>query len=574
MLNRVVITIQIITALALTPAAARAAAADSAAPQPSETIEGFITTVRAAARSRDSLAALAREARGASREYLEETIWQRDAEVHQAVLEASDWITGEKGKGHDVTQAQQRAGETLRQEWPGHLAELRRHEQALRDLRVAADSTSGAARLALESDLTEASGRLLDLYQMLVEGVLALEHAGVDASAQRKFLVKELPTIAAGMVTRLQLASRDQAGANARLAGDPSNPDLRNALATTEERLNRVTRLLAVVIHLMDRLGLDTSELRVALISTTGRITLDVFHWKVLLGLTKMLWGQIVDLLAVRIPHLLFQGLLIVVTFLGFRAASNLVRRGVRRAIQRSSMSELMRSTVIGLSARSVMVIGFLVILTQLGLRVAPLLAGLGIAGVAVGFALQNSLANFAAGGMILGTRPFDVGDEIEVAGVLGIVRHMSLVSTTILTADNQTLIVPNNMIWTGVIRNRTTQPQRRVDLIFGIDYSDDVDKAERALREVVLEHTKVLREPAPVIKLHQLADSSVNFVVRAWAARENYQDVYWDLTRAVKLRFDREGITIPFPQRELHISSGEGQEAGNLLGPVPPSKE
>jgi len=112
------------------------------------------------------------------------------------------------------------------------------------------------------------------------------------------------------------------------------------------------------------------------------------------------------------------------------------------------------------------------------------------------------------------------------------------------------------------VIRNRTALPTRRVDLMFGIDYGDDVAKAERVLREVVAAQENVLPEPAPVIRLHQLADSSVNFVVRAWAAKERYWDVYWDLTRAVKLRFDQEGITIPFPQRDVHLKGGEGAPA------------
>ena len=574
MMNRVVITIQVIAAVGLAPVTAVGAATDSTATQPSKTIEGFIAAAHASAKSRDSLATITRGAHGTSREYLEEMIWQHDLDLHQAVLGAAEWIDDEKDKGHDVTRARQAVGQALREEWPGHLAEMRRHQQTLLALRAAADTASGAARLTTESDLTVESGRLLELYEMLVDGVLAFEHAGVDASVQRKFLVKELPAMSTGLETRLEVASRDRASASAHLASDPKNPALREALATAEERLKRVTQSLTVAIGLMDRLGLDSSSQRVTLVSSTGRITLDVFRWKVLLGLLKMLWGQLIDLLAVRIPHWLFQGLLIAATFFGFRAASNLVRRGVRHAVRRSSMSELMRSTVVGLSARAVMVVGFLVILTQLGLRVAPLLAGLGIAGVAVGFALQNSLANLAAGGMILSTRPFDLGDEIQVAGVEGIVKRMSLVATTILTFDNQTVVVPNNMIWTGVIRNRTTQPVRRVELVFGIDYGDDVEKAERVLRELVQEQTKVLSEPAPIIKLNQLADSSVKFVVRVWAARENCDDVYWDLTRAVKLRFDREGITIPFPQQEVHLSAGEAERAAPALGPGRPRQE
>jgi small conductance mechanosensitive channel len=214
------------------------------------------------------------------------------------------------------------------------------------------------------------------------------------------------------------------------------------------------------------------------------------------------------------------------------------------------------------------MLVGLIVILTQLGVQVAPLLAGFGVAGVVVGFAMQSTLSNFAAGGMILGNRPFDLGDEIEVAGVAGHVRHMSLVSTTVVTGDNQTLIIPNSAVWGGVIRNKTTQPNRRVDLTFGIGYGNDIEKAERALREVVAGLENVLKDPAPVIKLHQLADASVLFLVRVWTARTHYDAVIWDLTRAVKLRFDQDGITIPLPQRELHFKVS-GKDASAAMGAV-----
>jgi len=171
-----------------------------------------------------------------------------------------------------------------------------------------------------------------------------------------------------------------------------------------------------------------------------------------------------------------------------------------------------------------------------------------------LGFALQDSLSNFAAGAMILIYRPFDVGDVIEAAGIAGKVSRMSLVSTTILTFDNQTLIVPNNKIWGDVIRNVTAQTIRRVDLVFGIGYADDVEHAESVFRDVVAKHEKVLADPKPTVKLHALGESSVDFIVRPWCRKEDYWDVYWDLTREVKLRFDREGISIPFPQRDVHV--------------------
>jgi small conductance mechanosensitive channel len=313
------------------------------------------------------------------------------------------------------------------------------------------------------------------------------------------------------------------------------------------------------VTELMDRLGLEESDLRVALILSTGRISADVFRWRVLLGLLQAWSSHLGEFLSVKAPQWLFQALLIAITFLAFRWAARLVRRAVRRAVGRSQLSELMRATLSRLAGTAVMTLGIAVILTQLGVQLAPVLAGFGIAGLAVGFALQNTLANLAAGSLILGTRPFDLGDEIEAAGVAGTVKRMSLVSTTILTPDNQTLIVPNSSIWGGVIRNRTAEPIRRVDLTFSVAYGDDVDLVERVLAEVVRANEKVLTEPAPVIKLHQLAESSVNFIVRVWTRKERYWDVYWDLTRAVKLRFDQEGLTFPFPQQEVTHRAAPG---------------
>ena len=200
------------------------------------------------------------------------------------------------------------------------------------------------------------------------------------------------------------------------------------------------------------------------------------------------------------------------------------------------------------------MALGVLMALSQVGISLAPMLAGLGVAGFIVGFALQDSLGNFASGAMILIYRPFDVGDLIEITGASGLVKKMNLVSTTILTLDNQTLVVPNSKIWGDVIKNVTAQKERRVDLEFGIAYDDDIELAERILDEIVSAHKNVLKHPKPMIKLHTLGESSVNFIVRPWTKTEDYWDVYWDLTREVKMRFDREGISIPFPQRDIHL--------------------
>jgi small conductance mechanosensitive channel len=220
---------------------------------------------------------------------------------------------------------------------------------------------------------------------------------------------------------------------------------------------------------------------------------------------------------------------------------------------------------MVSVTARNLIIaIGGLIALSQLGISFGPLLAGLGIAGFILGFALQDSLANFASGMMILLYRPFDVGDLVEVSGAYGRVSQMSLVNTTILTLDHQTLIVPNNRIWGDVIKNVTAQDIRRVDLVFGISYEDDIPNAERIMNAILKDHPKVLADPEAVVKVNELADSSVNFVVRPWVNTDDYMDTWWDITREVKLRFDAEGITIPYPQRTVHLPAPVASESSD----------
>jgi small conductance mechanosensitive channel len=186
----------------------------------------------------------------------------------------------------------------------------------------------------------------------------------------------------------------------------------------------------------------------------------------------------------------------------------------------------------------------------------------IGALGFVVGFALKDSLSNFANGLLILGYRPFDVGDFVEAGGVLGTVESLNLVSTTIKTPDNKVMIVPNNTVWNGIITNITGSAQRRVDLTFGVSYSDDLDKVQEILERVVQNHPKVLKDPAPLIKVHELADSSVNFICWPWAKTSDWGEVRWDLIRTVKQEFDKAGISIPFPQTDVHLFRAEGAKS------------
>jgi small conductance mechanosensitive channel len=256
----------------------------------------------------------------------------------------------------------------------------------------------------------------------------------------------------------------------------------------------------------------------------------------------------------------------IVAKFLG-----GLARRGMRKV---RKTSELLRGFVAISVQRMVLILGTLVALGQLGVNMGPWLAAIGAAGLVVGLALQGTLSNFASGIMIMIYRPFDIGDVISTAGPTGTVRGMTLVTTTVMTFDNQTVFIPNNMVWGNVITNLTASSTRRVDLVIGIGYGDDVSKAKQVLMDVITAHESVLAEPKPNVQVHELGDSSVNFVVRPWVKTSDYWDVYWDLTQAIKERLDAEGISIPFPQRDVHMIPVGSGEPGVWIQPAPAAGE
>jgi len=246
---------------------------------------------------------------------------------------------------------------------------------------------------------------------------------------------------------------------------------------------------------------------------------------------------------------------LFVVTVAVFMLISNMVGRALEKLLARTKQtSRLLGEFLVTTVRRLILAVGIIVGLAAMEVNIGPLLAVIGAAGFVIAFALQNSLGNFASGILILVFRPFDVGDVIEVAGVLGTVQSMNLLSINIRTPDNKSVIVANNQVWGGIITNVTGSDTRRVDLVFGIAYGDDIDHARKVLEAVVGAHEKVLKTPEPVIRVHELGDSSVNFVCRPWVRTADYWEVYWDLTAAVKQRFDSEGISIPFPQRDVHL--------------------
>ncbi len=402
--------------------------------------------------------------------------------------------------------------------------------------------------------------RTLDMLLELTEN---MEKFGIDPATEREFLTGHLTDRAELVAGRIMLTQERIAKAKGRLKADPENTDFIAESDRLEAGLDRYVARLTTTTRMMEKLDLDTADYQQLLFQVTGEITTGLFSREVIGGLLTN-WGQsTVDWITANGPSLILKVVLFFLILFVFRILSRVARKMVQKAISRSNLqvSVLLERTALSMTGSLVMLFGLLVALSQLGFQVAPLLAGLGVAGFIIGFALQDTLSNFASGMMILLYRPYDVGDLIETAGAMGKVENMTLVSTTILTVDHQTLVIPNSMIWGNVIKNVTAQTERRIDMVFGIGYADDIPHAERVLTEILKAHEQVLDVPEPVVKLHNLGESSVDFVVRPWVKTDDYWDVYWDITREVKIRFDAEKISIPFPQRDVHLFKEGGDE-------------
>lgn len=230
--------------------------------------------------------------------------------------------------------------------------------------------------------------------------------------------------------------------------------------------------------------------------------------------------------------------------------------RGVSAAIAKSKRqpSALFRNFVVAWAKRAVVILAIIVGLETIGVRTAPIIAGLGVAGFIVGFAVQGTLSNFASGMMLLIYQPFDVGDVCEVAGNVGEIKELTIVNTTLLTGDNRTVIVPNSAVWGATIINITRQKTRRVDLTVSVSYKTNLDKCRQILLDLVNKQPEVLKDPAVVVEVLSYGDNAINFVVRPWVETGKYWDFYWRFQREVKGALDAHGIEIPYPQRVVHM--------------------
>jgi small conductance mechanosensitive channel len=328
---------------------------------------------------------------------------------------------------------------------------------------------------------------------------------------------------------------------------------------TKTQILEEVTKLQEQQTALIDRVDTVVDELRKKggevdayekYLTAVSGIKVDVTDagstWTVITGWLKSREGGL---------RWLKNIILFVVTIVAFMILSAILGKATRRAVARAKgASALLKDFLVNVVHKATFLVGLVVALSMLEVNIGPFLAAIGAAGFIIGFALQGTLSNFAAGIMILMYRPYDIGNFVNVAGVSGTVSAMTLVSTTLTLPDNQTVVIPNNSIWGGIITNVTGSETRRVDMVFGIGYDDDIAKAQSILEKIVKDHPLVLGSPEPVIRVNELADSSVNFVCRPWTRTSDYWAVYWDITRQVKEQFDQNSVSIPFPQRDVHV--------------------
>ncbi len=246
--------------------------------------------------------------------------------------------------------------------------------------------------------------------------------------------------------------------------------------------------------------------------------------------------------------------LIAIITFFIGRIIANKLSELTRTVMIKAKVDETLRSFLRNIIYYALMAAVVVMALGQAGLNITSFLAVLGAAGLAVGLALKDSLSNFAAGVMLIMLNFFKKGDYVTVAGQSGTVMSIKIFNTVLNTPDNRQIVVPNASILSNAITNVTANPTRRVDLVFGIGYDDDLLKAKTLLEKIVAEDSRILAEPAPNIAVNELADSSVNFIVRPWVNTGDYWAVYWALTEKVKLTFDQEGISIPYPQTDVHL--------------------
>jgi small conductance mechanosensitive channel len=526
---------------------------DAVEPPQTSDLQELAEELRRATARIDEVEANLQGATAAHRTFFEFQRRQRWQEHHEALRELAESIETDPADADSATVAL--AASALQRELEIGQAWIRQVEAEVLDQINRLAESSAENLVEAEIELTRLNEGL-DLVFTAVSRDFELAPAlGLDLSVEAAAHDSAVAERAELLGASLEFAA-DQAATHRGWLDKPGvdTAAVRLRIAAAEERIAGSTASLHAMTDLMEERGFPVAHYRRLIVANSGEIDTQLLDREVLGGLLSDWARAATDWIRGNLGGFLVRLFLILVVLLLAMRLAGWTRRGADRWVQRLQLSSLIQNLIVSGASKAVWLVALFSILAILGVDLGPMLAGLGIAGFVLGFALQETLANFASGVMIMVYRPFDVGDFVTIGGVTGNVKDLTPVSTVIQTLDNRRIIVPNGKVWGDVINNATAEKIRRVDLVFGISYGDDVDHARRVLEDVLAHEERVLDDPAPMVRVGELGDSSVNLLCRPWCRTEDYWDLMWDLTGAVKKRFDAEGITIPFPQRDVHL--------------------
>ncbi len=336
------------------------------------------------------------------------------------------------------------------------------------------------------------------------------------------------------------------------LQGNDLDVEIPKLLLGLRKEETAISERTQIILEGLKDKGGDVEEAQAFIdsVSSLGETTDATSFWAALVA-SATSWFKADDGGKLLRKRLLMAAFTLFVFWLISKFAGRITAKTMSRHLRVSNLLEdFARRTAGGV----VFVVGVLMSLAVMGVQIGPLMAALGAGGFILGFALQETLGSFASGLMIMIYRPFDIGHFVAIAGEKGTVKEMSLVSTKLTTPDNKIIVIPNQKAWGDTIVNFTSEGTRRIDLVFGIGYDDDIRKATELLNVIASSHPLVLKDPELTVNISELADSSVNLFCRPWVKTADYWAVKADITRAVKSRFDAAGISFPFPQRDVHI--------------------
>jgi len=520
--------------------------------------EALIEDLEAKAREARDKFAIVKKSSGEKRSLAGTQVLDIEKEIRKLLDTLIENIKTLESQGFDILSHLQAAKKLTAEQSRSILEEIKYIKVRMEALEDGRDKVEPGEMFLLEQQLNHAQSISDQLLKALLENTERMKLVDLDASKELDYIKKELQDLAINTSTRVKINTEKIKNLKRGIekAGEKQGLDLVGELNALEERKAGLVASLRSTIKLMKQLELETSEYSLQLIRSVGQIDESLLDKKVVVSLLEQWVEGAKDWLVENGPNFLVQVFTVILILFVFKLLALLSERLVHKALasSKAKISKLLREFFENMVSKLVMVIGVLVALAHVGVQIGPLLAGLGIVGFIVGFALQDTLSNFASGIMILIYKPFDIGDIIEAAGQKGTVSNMTLVSTTVLTFDNQILIIPNNKIWGDIIKNVTSQENRRVDFEFYVNKDADIDQVEGILNEIIQQHQLVLADPEPVVKLHRIEKQSLEFIARPWVKTADYWQVYWDITRAVKQRFDEEAIPQPVPKQDVQL--------------------